>query len=818
MPSKIAKIAVSSATYWFDKPFDYMIPDELLDQVCVGKRVTAPFGNGNKKCEGIVLSVDEFKGDRKLKFLSGVLDTEAVLSKEMIKLAIWMRERFFCTVYDAVKSMLPAGIWYNLRPIYEISHGIDKESAYELAGRSAKERSIIDIIYANSSKCELSVFEDAFEEKSPSKALSSLVKKGVLTVNVKENRRVKDKVVSNVFLAIPPDEAYLIAQGKKRRSPQQSAVLELVAQVGKVSISEIIYFTSCSRLTIKKLIEQGFLHQEDEEVYRNSISVPLETTPLPNLNDRQQDVFEKIFSLTKNEIGQAALLFGVTGSGKTTIYLRLIEEMLKKDSGSILLVPEIALTPQMIEKFTMHFGGKVAVLHSNLAISERYDEWKRIKKGDATVVIGTRSAVFAPVKNLSLIIIDEEQEEAYKSENTPRYHARDVAKFRCASQNALLLLGSATPDVESRYFAQNGRYNFYTMPERFNNQDLPIVQIVDLKKELKNGNGSSISSVLQSEIELNLEKNEQTILFINRRGTSKLISCSECGFTYVCTRCSANMTYHSANSRLMCHYCGYSKKPDSQCPDCGGLLNFTGAGTQQVVADLEILFPDVEILRMDTDTVAPSGSHELLLNKFRDEKIPIMVGTQMVTKGLNFDNVTLVGVISADQSLYSGNYRSSERTFSLITQVVGRSGRGSKKGRAVIQTMTPENQTIIQAANQDYEGFYNSEIYMREMQWVPPFTDIYSITVTGTNEALVMRCCVFIRDSMKKETSNKTDMKILGPAPLPIVKINNRFRYCVTLCGDEGAYIRKLISNMITICNTSKDFKGVSVFADINPL
>ncbi len=818
MASKIAKIAVSAATYWIDKPYEYLIPQELENDVLAGKRVTIPFGKGNKKSEGIVLSVEEFTGDRKLKFLSTVLDSEPVLSSDMIKLAVWMRERFFCTVYDAVKSMLPAGIWYNIEIIYQITANLHADEALEACGNSENEKQIIQILLQNSKKCELTKLETEFTGKNLSKYLKSLVAKGIITVNSKEIRRVKDKTISNAVLMVDADEARVIAQTKKRRSPQQAAVLEFLSIAYKATVDEIIYFTSCTKPTIKRLVEQGFIVLEDEEVYRNPIIIPEKTTELPSLNSQQKEVFEKIFQLTKDEKAKAALLFGVTGSGKTTIYLKLIEEMLKIGAGSILLVPEIALTPQMIEKFTLHFGTEVAVLHSSLAITERYDEWKRVKNGTAKVVIGTRSAVFAPVKNLKLIIIDEEQEEAYKSENSPRYHARDIAKFRCSTSDGLLLLGSATPSIESMYFAEKNRYNFYTMPERFNKMELPIVQIADLKKDLKEGNGSSIGSVLRAEIEQNLEKDEQTILFINRRGASKIISCSECGFTYECTRCSANLTYHSANNRLICHYCGYSNKLDMECPKCAGQLNFTGAGTQQVVADLEILFPEIEILRMDTDTVSPKGGHEAIFQKFRNEKIPILVGTQMVAKGLNFENVTLVGVISADQSLYSGNYRSAERTFSLITQVVGRSGRGDKKGRAVIQTMTPENQVILQAAKQDYQTFYKSEIYLREMQWTPPFTDNYLITVTGLNEFAVVKCCTFIRDYLKNETTSVTDVKILGPAPLPIVKINNRFRYSVTISGDESTYIRKIITNVITICNTTKDFKGVSVSADINPL
>lgn len=816
MAGKTAKIAVSAATYWVDRPFDYAIPVNLENTLMPGMRVTVPFGRGNRRCEGMVLSIDEPKDIMKLKSIENILDKEPVLDKHMIKLAMWMRERFFCTVYDAVKAMLPAGLWYKIQPAYRVAGGLDRESAYELAGASAKEALVLDVIFAGEGKCELRDIELAFGEASPSAAISSLIKKGAISLDAFETRRVRDKTISSAVLAITADEAMEIAASKKRKAPQQAAVLELLATVGKAAVKEITYFTGTTTQTVNKLAKDGYIRIDADEIYRSPINYPDEIIPIPTLNQSQEEAFAGISEQMSHEKAACSLVFGVTGSGKTTIYIKLISEMLQKNLSTILLVPEIVLTPQMIETFSAHFGREVALLHSSLAIGERYDEWKRIKKGEARVVIGTRSAVFAPVQNLGLIIIDEEQEDSYKSENTPRYHARDVAKYRCAASRAHLLLGSATPDIESRYFAETGKYSFFTLPGRFNEMELPDVRIVDMKRELKAGNGGSISGFLRAEIEKNIEKSEQTILLLNRRGANTLITCAECGFTYKCERCSVSLTYHSANRRVMCHHCGYSERVSDECPGCGGQLSYVGAGTQKVAAELAALFPNSEILRMDTDTVAPAGGHEALLSRFRDEKIPIMIGTQMVAKGLNFDNVTLVGVISADQSLYSSDYRSGERTFSLITQVVGRSGRGEKAGRAVIQTLTPENQTIQQAAQQDYESFFRSEIYLRELQFAPPFAEIYTMTATGIDENSVLRCLAFVRDTLRKELSNR-DMRILGPAPLPVVRVNNRFRYRVTISGDDSALIRKHVSNLLMYCNTAKEFRSVSVFADINP-
>ena len=508
---------------------------------------------------------------------------------------------------------------------------------------------------------------------------------------------------------------------------------------------------------------------------------------------------------------------GVTGSGKTSVYIRLIDDTIKSGKCAILLVPEIALTPQMIHTFSEYFGNDVAILHSNLAVGERYDEWKRIKTGGAKLVIGTRSAVFAPFENLGLIIIDEEQEDSYKSENSPRYHARDVAKYRCAKTNSLLLLGSATPDIESRYAAEIGKYKFFQMHERYNAMQLPSVEIVDMKSELKAGNGSELSSRLKAELEENIERGEQSILFINRRGANKLICCGDCGYVYKCPNCSVSLTYHSVNKRLICHYCGYTRRADSHCPECGGMLTFVGAGTQLIEEELKQLYPDTQVLRMDTDTVKAAGSHDVLLNRFKNEKIPIMVGTQMVTKGLNFENVTLIGVVSADQSLYCGDYRSGERTFSLITQVIGRSGRGSKPGRAIIQTFTPQNEIIRLAAQQDYEGFFKTELSLRRLQDTPPFADIIAITASGTVESAVIKCCTDICTVVKASLRDRSDVRILGPAPLAVVRVNNRYRYRVNICCTADRQIREIISSVLIRCAKSGKYRGVSVFADNNP-
>lgn len=745
--ASIAKIAVSAATYWLDKPYDYLIPEPMRGKVAPGMRVYVPFSRGNRRCEGVVLGLTESSEYDKLKAISALLDEKPVLTQAQIKLALWMRGRYFCTVYEAIRAMLPAGLWFD----------------------------------------------------------------------ADGSRKVGDKTAEMLSLAVSAQEASVLAEAKRRKAKMQAAILELLCVTGRVSSKELLHFTGASRQSLNALINAGIINTEQQEVFRRPEIWLDEPLPPPILNKTQQRALDGTLELLDSASPEAALLFGVTGSGKTSVYIHLIDAALRRGKSAMLLVPEIALTPQMLHTFSTHFGNNIAVLHSSLSLGERYDEWKRIKSGAAKLVIGTRSAVFAPCEELGLVIIDEEQEGSYKSENSPRYHARDIAKYRCAHSNALLLLGSATPDVESRYLADTGKYSFFELPERYNEQKLPEVSIVDMKAELKRGNGGNISLRLRDELEANLSRGEQSILFINRRGAHKLISCGECGYIYKCPNCSVSLTYHSANNRLICHYCGYTQRPDSACPDCGGILSYIGAGTQYVEDELEELFPGTELLRMDADTVRAAGSHEALLEKFRRESIPIMVGTQMVTKGLNFENVTLVGVLSADQSLYCGDYRSGERTFSLITQVVGRSGRGAKPGRAIIQTFTPQNEIIRQASNQDYDSFYRAELELRRLQNVPPFSDIVTITASGADEDLVLRCCTDIRNTLRASVRNMTDVTVIGPAPLAVVKVNNRYRYRVNIRCRLDANIRAIISAVLIKFNSTGKYKGVSVFADNNP-
>jgi len=738
-----ARIAVSAAIYAIDKPYEYRIPESLKGRAVPGMRVMVPFGPGNGKSEGVILALAPDSNRRNLKSIESLLDDSPILTEENLRLALWMSDRFFCTVFDAFRVMLPSGMWF---------------------------------------------------------------KDGV--------KRQRDKTVWTAVLNIDAEKAVGLAGQKRMSAPGQAKVLEIIVENGNMSIEEICFLAGVTDSPVKTLAKHGILTLEKRVVSRRPYFTIRSSDEPICLNEEQRMVFEGIVPLLDSEKPEAALLYGVTGSGKTLVYIKLIEKAIALGKTAIVLVPEIALTPQTVSIFASHFGDGVAVLHSALGTGERHDEWKRINSGVVRVVVGTRSAVFAPLSNIGLIVIDEEQEHTYKSESSPRYHARDVAKYRVTHSGALLLLSSATPSVESMHSAKSGKYKLFRLEHRFNEKELPHVIVADMRPELKSGYAGSIGSVLRGEIERNIENEEQSILFINRRGTNPLVTCGECGYVFECRCCSVSMAYHSSKQRLLCHYCGLSLPVPASCPDCGGKLKFVGAGTQKVESELFEMFPGISIIRMDADTVTRINSHDNLLSRFRDKRAQILLGTQMVTKGLDFENVTLVGVLSADMSLYMSDFRAHEKAFSLITQVVGRSGRGEKPGRAVIQTFTPGNDVIIMAANQDYDGFYEREIVLRQVLGSPPIHDLMALTATGPDEIAVLNACKRLRKSLENYFHYERGVKILGPAPAYVSKVKNRYRYRILVSCENTRNVRDTIAHTIREFSGDKQNRGVSVFAD----
>ena len=651
-------------------------------------------------------------------------------------------------------------------------------------------------------------------------ALSYLQKKKWITASTEFRRRTGDRSEKIATLSASPEEAREYASRRPKSAAMQKAVLELLCSLGSVSVKELCYFTGASAATINRLEKLGYLTLSQQPVLRCREIRPADLNGPLILNPQQQRCFQGLQEQMSEEQPGVALLYGVTGSGKTSVYIKLIQTCLEQGKTAILLVPEIALTPQLLGLLAAYFGQQVAILHSSLGSAERYDQWKRVRSGQARVVVGTRSAVFAPCEAPGLIILDEEQEHSYKSENSPRYSAREVAIWRGAREGALVLLGSATPSVESMYRAKTGAYRLYTLSQRYNGRPLPEVQTVDMRQELKLGNDTSLSIPLREAILETWQKGQQTILLLNRRGASRALVCVDCRETPECPRCSLRLTYHSANHRLMCHYCGYSQPVPNRCPSCGGPLKTLGTGTQKVQQELSQLFPELETLRMDADTVSAVNTHEKILERFQQENIPVLIGTQMVAKGLNLPKVTLVGVLDADLSLYTGGYRAGETTFNMLTQVIGRAGRGENPGRAVIQTLVPQHQVIQLAARQDYDAFYALELELRRVQSVPPFGDLATVTFLGQEETAVLRGAAKFRDSLnaclRQSPYTEEICTVLGPAPCPVPKINYNFRYRLTLRCLLSRQLRHLVAYLLQQFSKDSANRGVTAFVDVN--
>ncbi|MBO5934760.1 MAG: primosomal protein N' [Clostridia bacterium] len=815
-----ASVAVENTAYSFDKLFDYLIPEALTGKVVPGCRVLVSFGRGSQKRQGIVFGVSDSQetGNVKLKKISEVLDEKPLLTDEMLKIASFLADRTFCTYFDAAKAILPSGIYLRVAETFMLA---PEYSDAEPDDISPEEQQIVSLLRK---KDKLTSEEKIYKDLGLSpetKLTKKLYEKGILIKNVDTFRRINDAKVKIVSLA---EELQQEENLPFKPTPKQKLVIDLLRNIGSATSKEISYYTGVAQAVIENLHKKGVLVYDDMPVYRTPSAMrntPRNTDPIV-LSEMQNKAYERLCSLRDKDEAAAALLYGVTGSGKTKVYMKLIDDVAGQDKGVIVLVPEIALTPQLLSMFYARYGEKVAVIHSGLSQGERLDEWKRIANGEATIAVGTRSASFAPVKNLSMIIIDEEQEGSYKSEMTPRYHARDVARFRCAYNNALLLLASATPSVESFAYAQNGRYELIELTERYSKTGLPSVVTVDVS-EKDNMNGlQTISAPLADEIRFNLENNQQTILLINRRGYNTFVACTKCKSIASCPNCSISLTYHSANDRLMCHYCGYSESVRTTCNECGAdTMRFSGFGTQKVEQELEVLFPDARILRMDADTTSAKNSHEKSFRLFAQGEYDIMVGTQMVAKGLDFPDVTLVGVISVDQQLYNDDFRSTERTFDLLTQVVGRSGRGEKSGRAVIQTLAPENAVIELAAEQDYTEFYKTEIAIRKALVYPPFCDICVVGFSAPSENMVKTAAGYFFRMFKEKLQEKyPDEKVivLGPVAPKLAKINNSFRERLIIKCRNSSHFRNLISECLRAFATNKYYsEKVTAYADINP-
>ncbi|MDR2532858.1 MAG: primosomal protein N' [Oscillospiraceae bacterium] len=752
----IAQVAVEKSLYSFDLLFDYLVPYDLINTAAAGKRVIVDFGRGHsaKKRQGMILSIREALYEpSKIKRIAAVVDSEPLLSGEMLKLVVWLKENTFCTYFDAVKTVIPAGLGLKLSD----------------EGDSVK-------------------------------------------------TRYKGDVTKILSIAVDFDFSLITL------TPKQQAVIEMLEEYESACVKEICIVCGVTSAVISNLLKKGVLEERlNERGYSRALSKDFEVTAnLDSLtfSPAQQNVFNGLKELADCGQAKCALLRGITGSGKTSVFIKLIEHTLNKGKTAIMLVPEISLTPQMTEQFKSLFGNKVAIIHSNLSLGQRADEWGRIKNGEAGIIVGTRSAVFAPLKNIGVIIIDEEGEHSYKSDRSPRYHARNVAKQRAFHHNALLLLASATPSIESYHFAKTERYSLFELNERYSKAILPDVYIVDMKTEYENGNRSNFSGILLEELADNLERGEQSLILLNRRGYHTYARCVKCGAAVSCPVCLIPLTYHKKGNSVQCHYCAHNAPMPDVCENCKCRHIYqSGTGTQRVEDEIGEIFPDARILRMDADTTVSKTAFETKFAEFKSGEYDIMVGTQMVAKGLDFENITLVGVLGIDKALYSGDYLGYEKTFSLITQVVGRSGRGSKKGRAYLQTFTPDHYVLNLAAAQDYAEFYGQEAEVRKALIFPPFCDIFLIGFSAVDEKTSEKAAekfLAILSAELNSAEKKLPYRVLGPTKSGTGRINGKYRHKLIIKCKNSAAFRRIISNALKTAYSGTDFKYTGIYVDIN--
>ncbi len=741
----IAKVVINNKEQNIDRIFDYEVPKSMEQKMSPGMRVRVPFGFRNNSVEGIVVGISDKSDFEKVKSVRSFIGNEPVCSAKALELCVWISQKYFCSLYQAVRLVSPPGL---------------------ASG-------------------------------------------------------VSEKTAKFARLIIERDEAFLVKEEfSKKGAVARARVIDALLMNDSMPLSKLVKERGGSYDAVRALEKLGYIKVDSEQVERQAYDeARYERTEAYTPTAEQKMVLDALCDAVDKAVNKKFLLRGVTGSGKTEVFLQTIERVLAKGKNAIMLVPEISLTPQMVQRFVGRFGNRVAVMHSALSAGERFDQWNKIKSGEVNVVVGARSAIFAPMDNVGIIILDEEHENSYKSETTPRYHAIEVAQRLAETNDAVLLLASATPSISEYYLAKNGEYTLLEMTKRYNDGIMPKVSIVDMRGELLNNkNKSPLSIKLQDEIQKNLENGEKTILFLNRRGYSTFVSCRECGEVINCPDCSIAMTYHKKRDSLSCHYCGYTMQNVKECPSCGShYVRYFGTGTQKIEEELKRLFPEAVVLRMDTDTTSQKGGHEKILDEFRKDGADILLGTQMVTKGLDFHDVTLVGVLAADTALAVDDFRANERGFSLFTQVCGRAGRGSIPGRAIIQTYQPYNSTIMYAKNHNYEDFYENEIIQRKRLNYPPFCDIIYIMVSGEDEALVKSCAEEIGDLVKHRAQAGGDIfSVIGPSPAPIEKIRGNYRYRILLkcklSDDLHGFLREIYKAH------EKKSREVYLTIDTNPI
>ena len=815
MNDNLAEVVVSHPAKQLDKVFHYTVPDMLRTRIETGMRVLVPFGPGGKQYEGYVtgFSDDSAVNGYKLKSILDICDDEPAITEEMLTLAQWMREKYYSTLAECLKCVMPAGIQLKTDEVvtlinYDYSRlPVNQQKVCEYLRINGIENTALKSELTNSLGNTILSSVKALKEKGFIEIIQ-VAKKPNLTLKIRY-ARLND---CNPCLDAALEEA--ISDNGPR-----SRILNMLSGTGDfgMPVTDILTNLNVSLSPIKTLEQMGLIQLRDEVILRNTVNANGYNASRPALTNEQDQVLNSIINRLDNGSSKPILLHGVTGSGKTEVYLRVIEYIIQRNKQAIMLVPEISLTPQTVDRFIGRFGDQATVTHSRLSLGERYDQWKKAKDGGVSVMIGPRSAVFAPFSRLGVIVIDEEHEHTYKSEVTPKYSAREVAAKRAEICGASVIMGSATPSVTSYFSAQNGDADICVMRSRVN-QQLPDVHIVDMRAEFAAGNRSIFSIALKEALERNIAEGKQNILFLNRRGHSTFISCRKCGYALKCDNCSVNYTYHKSSDTLICHYCGKKIIKPANCPACGSIfIKLFGLGTQKVEEETRKLFPDENIIRMDSDTVKGKHGHENLLNTFRSGSASILIGTQMIAKGLDFPNVTLVGVMAADLSLNNGDFRAGETTFQLLTQVAGRAGRADLNGNVFIQTYEPDHYSVVLASKQDYEAFYNHEIALRRQMNYPPFTHVFSVMFTGETEKKIIESLYKLLAIMQA-FNRKSQFEMLGPAPASISKIKGRYRWKLIVKAEDETKLKNFVLYCMDRLREYNDISGITPHLTMDPM
>ena len=798
---KIASVVVDVPAKQTDRTFDYLIPEQWTETIQPGMRVVVPFGPRN--IQGFVTGIKTHSEFEKLREIIEPMDLEPALNQELLELGIWLTENTLCFKINAFQAMLPPALKAKYEKKVRLSPNVTVNNLPLELQEIFKNNATID-------------WDAALKDRIVP-VLQKEASKGHLEVLYVVKEKLKKKQLKFIRSLLSPSELEIeISKFSGRAEKQKEVLTFFLHQPGPIEQRQLLADLNISAATVKALVQKNYLTEEDMEVYRNPYeNRTFERTNPLLLTADQQTVIEPILDTIENHQHEVFLLYGVTGSGKTEIYLQSIQDVIEKGREAIVLVPEIALTPQMVNRFKGRFGDLVAVLHSGLSNGEKYDEWRKIHRKEVKVVVGARSAIFAPFENLGIIIIDEEHETSYKQEEMPRYHARDVAIERAKHYNCPVVLGSATPSLESFARAQKKVYHLLSLPSRMNNQAMPPVEIIDMREELRNGNRSMFSRKLFEKLKERIERKEQTVLFLNKRGHSSFVMCRDCGYVMNCPNCDISLTYHRAKEQMKCHYCGYESYVPKNCPECSSeYIRYFGTGTQKVEEELGKIIPEARVIRMDVDTTGKKGSHERLLKDFQDGKADILLGTQMIAKGLDFPNITLVGVLSADTMLHLPDFRSSEKTFQLLTQVSGRAGRHELPGEVIIQTYTPEHYSIELAGTQNFDLFYQHEMIVRKTRHYPPFYFLSLITVSHAELIPVIKETERIASYIRSQVSSGT--VVLGPSASSIPRINNRYRYQCLIKYKREPDLTRILKKILD--QYQKDTKsGLQVSIDLNP-